>query len=185
MQTLKKELSHLRATNIVFELDLKEGDLRNDGLPRATAKLGSQAVVISFDAKTPQVQGPLRIYFAKYNDWTHNIRAIAHHLEHLRLSSLHGVGTDGEQYKGWKTITQTKSRFATKCDAAKFIMDCTGTVYTMTDTVLYFKNIQTGIEYTLAEAYRTAAARLHPDTTGGDHESFVALQEAKAMLEKK
>lgn len=176
---LKKELAMLHATEIVIELAVNEKDFRLDGLPKANASVNSPAVILNFVARE---WGPMRIYFAKYNKWDHNLRAIALHLEHLRLASLHGVGKDGEQYAGWKAIAMTKVRFRSKIEAAQFITTSAGLTRNEFDFAALTRPDNLTGKTLLTNLYRTAAGRLHPDTAGGDHESFISLQEAKRIV---
>lgn len=97
---LHRELRELQAENIVLELDYRERDIRLDGLPRADARLGYPAVVLSFGSK----HGPLRYATAEYNDWHDNLRAIALSMEALRAVDRYGVSKRGEQYTGWKQL---------------------------------------------------------------------------------
>lgn len=97
---LARELSHLGAERIVLELDITEGDLRLDGMPRASARLGSAAVRVSFDSR----HGPLRYETGEYRHWQDNVRAVALALEALRLVDRYGVSKRGEQYRGWRQL---------------------------------------------------------------------------------
>lgn len=108
IETLARELRMLDAKRIVVELDLSEGDLRVDGLPKANARFGSDAVRISFESK----HGPLRYetneftgrYYNGQIGWQANIRAVALGLEALRKVDRYGVSKRGEQYRGWKQL---------------------------------------------------------------------------------
>lgn len=100
LNVLQRELRELRAKNIVLEIAIREKDLRLDGLPRAGALASHPGIILSFESK----HGPLRLPFDGFRNWEHNLRAIAMHLEHLRLAGLYGVGHDGEQYRGWAAL---------------------------------------------------------------------------------
>jgi hypothetical protein len=106
---LARELKHLGAKRIVCEIaDMTESDLRNDGLPRAQARLGDQ-VRLSFDS----TYGPLRYETGRFTQrgwnggpgWQANVRAIALGLESLRKVDRYGITKRGEQYTGWKQLT--------------------------------------------------------------------------------
>lgn len=105
---LARELRQLDAKNVVVELALTEGDLRIDGLPRANARLSSDAVRVSFESKW----GPLRYetaeftgsYYRSLLGWQANVRAIALSMEALRKVDRYGVSKRGEQYSGWKQL---------------------------------------------------------------------------------
>lgn len=108
VEVLARELRMLGAKRIVVELDLAEGDLRIDGLPRSNARIGD-SVRIAFDSK----HGPLmyetgrfssRYYRARLSGWQSNLRAIALGLEALRKVERYGITKRGEQYAGWKQL---------------------------------------------------------------------------------
>lgn len=177
---LERELRHLSARNIVLQIPLKERDFRLDGLPRMDARIGSDPrIILAFDSR----HGTLRIYFGRFANWQHNLRAIALHLENLRHASLYGVGRDGQQYTGWKALPaagQASGDFQTVEAAVRWLAAQSG---------LWFdSHIAQAVEGILKdksmmnEAYRAAARKLHPDA-GGDHAQFVQLQRAKEILE--
>lgn len=172
LKVLEHELRELRAKSIVVEIAIREGDFRLDGFPRASAKAEHPGVILSFESK----HGPLRIYFDGFTDWEYNLRAIAMHLEHLRKASMYGVGRTGEQYKGWKAITDTASDFFWPSDAARFIVQAAGwDLNTMYVPVMNEETV-------CMDGYRLAAKKLHPDTESGDEESFKKLQRAKEKM---
>lgn len=161
VELLAAELRHLKATDIVVELALREGDLRLDGLPRADARLAHPAVRLSFGSRW----GPLRYETGEYQDtywrrvpgWQANIRAIALSMEALRKVDRYGVSQRGEQYRGWRQIAQTSGGFQSREDAERWIAEHGG--------------------------YREAARALHPDNQEtGDEEEFKKLQQARALI---
>ncbi len=108
LDLLGRELDHLKATEVVLELDIIEGNLRLDGMLRADAKIASPAVRIAFASKVrPLVYGTDR-YTGHYHkgpaDWQENVRAIALGLEALRKVDRYGITKSGEQYAGWKQL---------------------------------------------------------------------------------
>jgi len=169
LTTLKRDLSALKAKNIVLQIALREGDFRLDGLPRAGAIATHPGVILAFDSK----HGPLRLYFDAFTRWENNLRAIAMHLEHLRLAGLYGVGTDGQQYKGWQALPppgKDEAAFLTKLEAAEWLTSKSGVSGDYSDPAI------------VQRAYRVASAKLHPDV-GGSHEGFVRLGKARELLE--
>ena len=170
LATLRRELSGLSAKNIVLQVALREQDLRQDGLPRAGAIATHPGIILAFDSR----HGPLRLFFDRFTRWNHNLRAVAIHLEHLRLAGLYGVGTDGQQYQGWQALPAdagADSAFKTAAQARDWLTAVSGI----------------SGDYTLADvrrkAYRAAEARLHPDA-GGFTEEFLRVAESRKMLEK-
>jgi len=161
---LKRELTALKARDIVLQIAIREQDLRLDGLPRANAIATHPGIMLSFTCP----HGPLRLSFDGFNKWQHNLRAIAMHLEHLRMAGLYGVGRAGEQYRGWAALpAPTDGEFSNVMDAAVWLSTVSGVSASgiVTDEVLR------------KQAYRTAASRLHPDI-GGSAEAFRKLQKA-------
>ena len=164
---LKRELSMLNARNIVFQVALREQDFRLDGLPRADARATHPGVILAFTSK----HGPLRLIFDGFTKWQDNLRAICLHLENLRHAGLYGVGTDGQQYKGWAALPAPEpDGFATAEEAARWLTEVSGYVVSLPISSV-------GLDI----AYRHAARKLHPDA-GGNHEAFVKLQKAKELL---
>lgn len=100
LQLLERELFQLDATEVVIELDIGEGEIRQDGFPYADARPGHPGVIISFDSK----HGPLRYGTDAFPHWQDNVRAIALGLESLRRVERYGIGKRGEQYVGWKAL---------------------------------------------------------------------------------
>jgi hypothetical protein len=157
VKTLTTELHALDAKNIVLELDLRERDIRLDGMPRADARPGSPAVVLSFDSR----YGPLRYATAEYDDWQDNLRAIALSMQALRAVDRYGVSKRGEQYRGWKALPPGP------VDAAEQIQ-------TSEQALAY-----------LAEEWdgdlRRAIMETHPDR-GGDEDEFRKVVRARDLL---
>ncbi len=167
LEVLARELRALSARGVVLQLALREGEFRRDGLPRAGARAEHPGVVLSFESR----HGPLRLHHDRFTAWEQNLRAIAKHLEHLRLSSLYGVGRDGEQYRGWQALPAgeagaTPAGPAAAAGPEAVINELAGT--------------HVG---TLSERYRLAVRRCHPDVCGGDERRFRRLQEAWNRLQ--
>lgn len=182
LSTLVKELRALNASSIVLQIAIREGDLRLDGLPRANAIAEHPGIILSFQSK----HGPLRLAFDGFPKWQHNLRAIAMHLEHLRLASLYGVGNDGEQYKGWTALpppppstgTATPDLTGDPTEAARYLWAVSGQGFIYDD-----------VRRVLAEAeeakklIQSAQRKAHPDA-GGQAETFRRVQAAAAILKK-
>jgi hypothetical protein len=104
VDTLAKELRAHGARRAVLEIDMREQDFRNDGLPRANASAATPAVVLSFKATKVPGEPDLRYEVGTYAHWQDNVRAIALGLEALRAVDRYGVTRRGEQYAGWKQL---------------------------------------------------------------------------------
>lgn len=101
---LTRELRHLEPESTILEVDLRESDLRIDGLPRANAKAASPGVILTL-LKVPVADGrDLRYPCSTFRSWEDNVRGIALSLEALRKVDRYGVTKRGEQYQGWKEL---------------------------------------------------------------------------------
>jgi hypothetical protein len=169
---LKRELRQLGARNIVLQISFRERDFRLDGLPRADARAPEHpGVILAFES----CHGPLRIHMDKFVSWEHNLRAIAQHLEHLRLAGLYGVGQDGQQYTGWKALPE--GAVAVRQDdvsaAAELLAQHSRPNISSADIL---KDQQKFLA-----VYRLLTMRLHPDR-GGDHDTFVRIRQAGEVV---
>jgi hypothetical protein len=186
LDLLEAELKAIKAREIVIEAFYTHDQIRNDGWPRANQNPTHPGVILGFkkpdgpvfyrDGKPMVKLAPLSFPCDTYYHIEHNIHAIALSLQALRAVDRYGVTKRAEQYAGWKRIeAPAVNGFATKEDAAAFIIaqqdTPTPTYSVISDVAL--RN----------EVYRRAARRLHPDAATGNHELFVKLQQANAMLE--
>jgi hypothetical protein len=107
MRLLDIELRQLEARSVVIEVDVGERGLRYDGTLRKDAKADHPGVRLAFESR----HGSL-IYACDrfgydqdgtpYSDgWQENLRAIALGLEALRKVERYGIGSRGEQYRGY------------------------------------------------------------------------------------
>jgi len=160
---LSRELHMLGATAIALEIGLREGDIRNDGFPRADRRMQHSAVRLSFTSPW----GPLQYETNEYRDWEDNLRAIALSLEALRAVDRYGVSKRGEQYRGWKQLPMT-------------VADPADSIATSAHAREWLNGFRRGTESD-AEALRTAIRKTHPDA-GGDDVSFRKTMRAKEVL---
>lgn len=171
---LARELDHLGRKNVVVQVALTERDIRNDGFPRANARPAHPGVIVSLDSK----YGPLSYPCDTFTTWQDNLRGIALALESLRAVDRYGVTKRGEQYTGWKqlggrpipqpmTVGEAVDFMASHADPHGRIPDL---------------RVALRAGRTVEATYRLAAKALHPDT-GGSHEEFQRLQEAKRVLD--
>lgn len=163
VELLADELRHLDAKRIAVELAITENDLRIDGMPRANARLSSDAVRVAFDS----TYGPLMYETGRYTrahwrgnleGWQVNLRAIALGLEALRKVDRYGITKRGEQYTGWKQLpvsTDPADAIQTLDQARAVVAEYGG----------------------LTEAIKAT----HPDV-GGDPDDFRRVMRAKELI---
>lgn len=178
MELLDREVHLLDVKELVIEMAITEADIRNDGWPYASARPSEPGVVVSFESK----YGPLRYATNRFNFWQDNVRAIALGLEALRKVDRYGITKRGEQYTGWKQLGSGDPIAAgeapmTRDEAAQFIGEHSDANQS---AIIAMKHDSEGD--LVAEGYRLAAKKLHPDA-GGDSVLFRRLQAAKTLLE--
>lgn len=193
LEVLERELRHLGAKRIVLQIALRDGDIRLDGLPRSNARAPEHpGVILAFES----TYGPLKYATDAYegswgeDGWKANLRAIALGLEALRKVDRYGITRRGEQYTGWKALgagiaMPAASGFASLEEAAAFLIEH-GERGGYTGPPIPTKDLIDAGPITgeiVADYYRLAAKRLHPDA-GGDPEQFKRLTEAKRMLDE-
>jgi hypothetical protein len=171
LDSLEREINHLKGKDTIIEAGFQREHIRMDGWPYASAPVPRDpGVIVSFTS----LHGPLRLPCDHFKEWRDNLRAIALHLEHLRLASIYGVGEYGEQYKGWLRLgagAPAEVGGMTVERAAQFIAS---------DRVLWGQVVAFKEVY-LAQ-YRITAAQAHPDR-GGPRERWDCVQRAKAVLD--
>lgn len=163
------EVQKLGGKHLVLQVDIRERDIRADGLPRANARHGENpGVIVSFESR----HGPLRYATDTYTDWQDNLRAIALALGALRAVDRYGVSRRGEQYTGWRAIAAPKPVFA---DAAAAETWMRGYGAEMLG--------QPGGRWagSLSPLYKAMAKRMHPDA-GGERAEWDRLDEARRVL---
>jgi hypothetical protein len=171
LDDLEADLTHLKAKNATVEAGFRDDQIRNDGWPYANAAPSEPGVILSFDSK----YGPLALPCDYFLHWQQNLRAIGLHLQHLRLATAYGVGSKGEQYKGWKAIEAPGQAGMSPEAAAAHIANLSS--YPNNPAQLF-------LDYKLyRRAYRAAALRVHPDQAG-QSEGWTKLCEATAILDQ-
>ena len=172
LDLLEDELHKIHAKEITVQAFFALAQIRNDGWPYAKAVPSAPGIILSFRTK----DGALSFPCDRYHTIDDNLRAIALSLEALRAVDRYGVTKRAEQYAGWKQIEAPAANgFATAEDAAAFIIaqaDSANPASSIIRDAALRQNL-----------YRQAARRLHPDAATGNHELFVKLQQANAMLE--
>lgn len=175
LSLLDRELCQLGAQNVVIQVAVTEGEIRNDGYPRANARPVHPGVIVSLDS----AYGPLSYPCDTFTSWQDNLRAVALALEALRAVDRYGVTKRGEQYTGWKQLPSGTPMPAamTREQAAAYIAeyaDPTAAIPGMEQALLAGRMVEA--------SYKAAAKNLHPDR-GGSTETFQRLQEAKRVLD--
>lgn len=182
---LKREVGQLGATEVVLQAAVDEGDIRNDGGLRASARPEHPGVIVSLEGR----QGPLSFPCDRFLHWQANVRAVALGMEALRRVDRYGITRTGEQYQGWRALgsgTPVPAAAMTVEEAARFLSEHAIESPLSGRSVVSVEDLLTDVPerraWALRLAYRLGAQRLHPDH-GGGAEAFGRLQEAKALLE--
>jgi hypothetical protein len=178
LDLLEKETDLLGADQVILQIDVTEGELRRDGMLRATARVGFRGVRVAFES----VHGPLTYATDAYErqhgyglaSWQANIRAIALALEALRAVDRYGVSGRGEQYRGWQAISSRPAEMTVE-QAAEFLAHWARDKRYTADAILRDRSLA-------ARAWRVAAQRAHPDA-GGDSDTFSRLTLARELLD--
>jgi hypothetical protein len=170
---LLQELARLGAVRVVISSNLR---LRQDGLP-----MGNQAA--PYDAGVAvyfQLMGKPHVFacdsWARVQD---NLHAIRLHIEALRGTERWGVGAAHQVFTGYRALPPGRTDAAPTPEQAADLLA----------RAANFDHLPGAREALLhepdyvAQAYRLAAKKMHPDV-GGEHEEFVRLQEAKRVLDE-
>lgn len=168
LDLLDRELEHLLAKNIIIQADCERSEIRIDGRLRASAKLRSPSVILSFDSK----HGALSYPCDKFTNWQDNLRAIALSLEALRMVDRYGVTRRAEQYRGWEKLSGPGT-------SATPITTAMGTILVAAG----IHGSRPIVASELESLYRKAVLRTHPDH-GGSAEEFKHVQAAKETLDR-
>lgn len=87
LQHLEREVGYLEGKHVVFQLEVTEADIRQDGRLYANRDPKYPGIIVTFNSK----HGPLSYYCHQYSDWRSNLRAITITLQNLRRIDEHGV----------------------------------------------------------------------------------------------
>lgn len=165
---LDRETTWLGAELVVVQVDAPAGQIRQDGMLYARARVDFPGVRIAFNS----VYGPLTYATDRYHGWQDNVRAITLGLEALRAVDRYGVTRRGEQYRGW-TAVEAKPAEMTRERAAGLLAEHCGGRFTAQQIL--------GDPSALALAYKLAARRTHPDF-GGDAAEFDRITRARDLI---
>lgn len=162
---------------VVIEVDVDEGDVRQDGQLRAQSKVHSPRVAVTFTSK----YGPLRYATDRFTGWRANVHAIALGLENLRRLDRFGINARGQAYTGWQAIGPggpvALGAAMSMEDAARYI--CT----LVKDGNGIDWSVEVKEDPSFALALFKDAAKLHHPDVGGDEDVFKRLTEARDILQ--
>lgn len=177
LDLLGREVDKLRGRDLVIEIDVREQDIRNDGMLRANARPSSSAVVVAFESK----HGPMLYRSDRYATtygvpgWQHNVRAVAKTLEALRAVDRYGATETGQQYAGFKAIGGGAT--AMPAAATLSVAEARARVLALAGEAVWPPDPE-DVRLFVKRARRAA----HPDLNGGDHEDWRALEAALKVL---
>ena len=189
IELLGREVLMLGGRDVVIEVDVREQDIRNDGMLRANARTPEHpAVVVAFETRS---HGPMlyrcdrfeRSYKRDSVGWQENVRAIAKTLEALRAVDRYGATETGQQYAGFKALPAGRAIPAshmTRTAAAEVLERVAiGIEGTLRDRTL--SRILTDAAYA-KEVWREARKVAHPDRRSGDHTVWDQVEQAARVL---
>lgn len=183
VRQLSREIDHLGGRDVVIEADVREQDIRIDGMLRANARPSSPAVVVAFDTRD---HGPMLYRCDRYvtgwrtegaDSWQHNVRAIALTLEALRAVDRYGATETGQQYAGFKALPSGTAMPASPMTADE-AWSIIGSYQSA--TIAHFRLHHSADE--LKAAYRRARAANHPDRRDGDRALWDKVEQAAQVL---
>jgi hypothetical protein len=185
LRLLDRELGCLRASEAVLQVDVDAGRIRMDGQLAAGAKIDYPGVILTFDTKD---HGTLTYSCNRFGGqawsdragWQENLRAIALGLEALRKVERYGIGTRGEQYRGYAELPSGVELGAamTLEDAAEYLVTSSGLPHWQGPAV--GEVLERPGEFVDA-LFKMGAKRLHPDQ-GGAVGAFHRLVQARDLL---
>lgn len=175
LDLLEREALQLGCKHLVIEADFKEGQIRNDGWPKATASPSSPRVVISL---LESHHGPLRYPCDTFDRFEDNVRAVGLALQALRTVDRYGVTRRGEQYAGWKALPASTGPTMTAQVAAEVVQVLSGS--SPAESREGATEVLEMADHARA-IVREALRRCHPDT-GGSAETFHQAQTARKVL---
>lgn len=184
-ELLDRELRAVGASNVVIEVDVREDQLRLDGMIKANANAASPAVRLAFESKHGSMLFPCDRYKTgpyqnRMQPWQHNVRAIALTLEALRAAERHGAINTGQQYTGFKALPGGVPVEAPgmDIDEAWSIIGSYGELPVHELRRLYVS----GLKGNARAALRRARARWHPDRPDGDNDLYVKVGQAARLI---
>lgn len=179
LQLLERELNELSARQVVLELDVRENQIRVDGLLRADATASSTAVRLAFESRHGSlIYATDRFGYDGWDrplarGWQENVRAVALGLEALRKVDRYGISRRGEQYRGYKALgagTGLAPTSMTTEDAVRVLRDAS--------------RLPLPATFALNDVLREARRLAHPDHNNGDRAAWNKVDEAEQVLRR-
>lgn len=176
LHLLERELRHMQAKGVIIQTGHKESEISITlSRPLANTAPAFPGVIVLADTKWGSLSWPCD----KFHRWQDNLRNIALYMERQRLMSEQGVGEGGEAYRGHKMLPGPVTAPA---DAPTLTIEAAARfVASVTELHRPEQIIQDKRAWT--NAYRAAAAELHPDSRGHSRERWNKLQDAKQLLD--
>lgn len=169
LQLLDRELSALKATAVVLQVDVTETQIRLDGGLRANVTPGFPGVRLIADTR----MGPLSWQTDSCVFWRHNVRSIALGLEALRAVDRYGITNAGEQYKGWLQIEAgTSTGMPTNRAQAAEVLSRISGVHIDADES----------KQSATARWKAARAIAHPDRNNGARDLWDQVEAAAQLL---
>lgn len=172
-QLLLREVKALRGRDLVLEVDVLDGQIRNDGRLYARAQVRTPAVRVAFES----MHGPLTYATDLFPTWQDNVRAIALGLEALRRVDRYGITKRGEQYAGWKALPGGNGGEPSHMTADE-AWSILGSY--QPKNIAEWRLSHTQAE--LAAALRKARGANHPDRRKGDRTLWDKVEQAAQVL---
>lgn len=186
LRLLDRELRMVGAVEPIVEIALHPAQFTRDGRPYSEAIPTHPGVLVKFAKRVKGKQGemliPLMFRCDTYTKYEANLRAIAIGLEDLRRIDRYGVTSEaGEQWHGFKALPPagpTDDGIVTVEQAARFMADASNDYRGQHTRIILDPHIR-------RDAYRMAAAVLHPDASANHAPSlWIKLQAAKELLDR-
>lgn len=179
MNELRDELDKLRVRQAKIEADYDRGQIRNDGMPKASAnKPRTPRVRLSFEI--PGV-GPVTYAQGGFASFEENLRSIVLTLKALRAVKRYGCVEGNEQYRGFTALPPGGSIACgparptmTREQAKALLLELSGNP----TSGIYLPNTSEALKH----LYRQACKRHHPDV-GGNPANFARLKAAWKVIE--
>jgi hypothetical protein len=169
---VERELKHLDGRQVVFRLQVREQDIRQDGMLRANARPSDPGVILEFTARRLKDSPRLLYRCDTFRNWWDNLSAIARALEALRMVDRYGVTPTGEQYAGFKALPSPTAATMPTEAAAAIIADVAGrSSYDVLQSVEVAR-----------DAVRIARSRSHPDRGAEQRGDFTTVEAARSVL---
>ena len=176
LELLAREIKHLGGRDVVIEVDVREHDIRNDGMLRSNARTPEHpAVLVAFESRD---HGPMlhrcdkfeRSYRTESIAWQENVRAVAKRLEALRAVDRYGATESGEQYVGFKALPAGRAMPASHMTSDEAMV------------VLRRVSRISSADVSAGPLFRRARAIAHPDHNDGDRTAWDQVEAAARVL---